>query len=137
MYLDPLGALLLSCYIINEWIGTLFECVRELVGHRADTLQHQVIQACLQSHVAALKIRSIQRVIYLATRFSPIVRAVQFCNVYSAGGGLIVEIDVLLPRDLSLPKSHDICESIQYCIESLEGIQRACKVVYPEPWTLR
>jgi divalent metal cation (Fe/Co/Zn/Cd) transporter len=59
------------------------------------------------------------------------VKAVQFCNVYSAGGGLIVEIDVLLPRDISLPKSHDICESIQYSIESLEGIQRACKSTHP------
>jgi divalent metal cation (Fe/Co/Zn/Cd) transporter len=38
---------------------------------------------------------------------------------------MIVEIDVLLPPDISLPKSHDICESIQYCIESLEGISRA------------
>lgn len=61
---------------------------------------------------------------YLATRFSPLVRAVQFCNVYSSGE---VEIDVLLPRDISLPKSHDICESIQYSIESLEGITRACE----------
>ncbi|KAK9897836.1 hypothetical protein P389DRAFT_195422 [Cystobasidium minutum MCA 4210] len=106
VYLDPLGALILSVYIIQEWIGTLWECVRDLVGHRADPIQHQ-------------------RIIYLVTRFSPLVKAVQFCNVYSAGGGLIVEIDVLLPRDISLPKSHDICESIQYSIESLEGIQRA------------
>lgn len=70
-----------------------------------------------------------QRIMYLVTRFSPLVKAVQFCNVYTAGGGLIVEIDVLLPRDISLPKSHDICESIQYSIESLEGIQRACECV--------
>lgn len=105
-YLDPIGALLLSIYIIQEWIGTLWECVRDLVGHRAPPIQHQ-------------------RIMYLVTRFSPLVKAVQFCNVYSAGGGLIVEIDVLLPRDISLPKSHDICESIQYSIESLTGIQRA------------
>ena len=42
VYLDPIGALLLSIYIIQEWIGTLWECVRDLVGHRAEPIQHQV-----------------------------------------------------------------------------------------------
>ena len=38
---------------------------------------------------------------------------------------MIVEIDVLLPADCSLPRSHDICELIQNSIENLEGVARA------------
>lgn len=70
----------------------------------------------------------VQRIIYLVTRFSPLVGAVQFVNVYTGGGGMIVEIDVLLPKDTSLPRAHDICECIQYSIENLEGIHRACEL---------
>jgi len=105
-YVDPLGALILSIYIIVEWVETLWECVSDLVGCRADPIQHQ-------------------RIIYLVTRFSPLVQAVQFVNVFTGGGGMIVEIDVLLPKDISLPRAHDICESIQYAIEALDGINRA------------
>lgn len=96
----------LSVYICVEWVETLYECISDLVGKRADPIQHQ-------------------RIIYLTTRFSPLVRAVRYCNVYSAGGGMIVEIDVLLPKDCSLPKAHDICELIQNGIENLDGVTRA------------
>lgn len=68
-----------------EWIETLWECVSDLVGCRADPAQHQ-------------------RIMYLVTRFSPLVRAVQHVNVYTGGGGMIVEVDVLLPKEISLPK---------------------------------
>lgn len=41
---------------------------------------------------------------------------------------MIVEIDVLLPKETSLPMAHDLCEMIQYTIEALEGINRACEL---------
>lgn len=41
-YLDPLGAALLSIYIIKEWAETLYTCVNDLIGCRADPIQHNV-----------------------------------------------------------------------------------------------
>lgn len=82
-WLDALGGLVLSLYIITEWTGTLFDNVMNLTGRRADPIQHQ-------------------RVAYLVTRFSPLIQAVQHCHVYQAGDDLIVETDVILSPDTSL-----------------------------------
>ena len=122
-YLDPLGAALLSIYIIKEWAETLWECVNDLIGCRADSTQHNVSHIAVRHAIVTES--ALQRVIYLATRFSPLVKAVRNVNVYTGGGGLVVEIDILLPRDISLPKAHDITESIQYAIECLDGVHRA------------
>lgn len=105
-WLDAVGGLILSLYIITEWTGTLFDNVRNLTGRRADPMQHQ-------------------RVAYLVTRFSPLIQAVQHCHVYQAGDDLIVETDVILSPETPLPVAHDVGESVQYALESLDGISRA------------
>ncbi|PLW46754.1 hypothetical protein PCANC_09595 [Puccinia coronata f. sp. avenae] len=105
-WLDAVGGLILSLYIITEWTGTLFDNVRNLTGRRADPIQHQ-------------------RVAYLVTRFSPLIQAVQHCHVYQAGDDLIVETDVILSPETPLPVAHDVGESVQYALESLDGISRA------------
>ncbi|MBW0466351.1 hypothetical protein O181_006066 [Austropuccinia psidii MF-1] len=105
-WLDAVGGLVLSLYIIAEWSNTLLDNVKNLTGRRADPIQHQ-------------------RVAYLVTRFSPIIQAVQHCHVYQAGDDLIVETDVILSPDTPLPVAHDVGESVQYALESLSGISRA------------
>ncbi|KAI9631388.1 hypothetical protein KEM48_014438 [Puccinia striiformis f. sp. tritici PST-130] len=105
-WLDAVGGLILSLYIITEWTGTLFDNVKNLTGRRADPIQHQ-------------------RVAYLVTRFSPLIQAVQHCHVYQAGDDLIVETDVILSPETPLPVAHDVGESVQYALESLDGISRA------------
>ncbi|CAH7684016.1 hypothetical protein BY996DRAFT_4587205 [Phakopsora pachyrhizi] len=105
-WLDPVGGLVLSIYIITEWTGTLFDHVKNLTGRRAEPIHHQ-------------------RVAYLVTRFSPLIQAVQHCHVYQAGDDLIVETDVILSPETPLPVAHDVGESVQYALESLEGITRA------------
>ncbi|KAH9441987.1 hypothetical protein Pst134EB_028262 [Puccinia striiformis f. sp. tritici] len=82
-WLDAVGGLILSLYIITEWTGTLFDNVKNLTGRRADPIQHQ-------------------RVAYLVTRFSPLIQAVQHCHVYQAGDDLIVETDVILSPETPL-----------------------------------
>ncbi|KAG0147901.1 hypothetical protein CROQUDRAFT_655472 [Cronartium quercuum f. sp. fusiforme G11] len=105
-WLDAVGGLVLSIYIITEWSATLFDNVQNLTGRRADPIQHQ-------------------RVAYLVTRFSPLIRALQHCHVYQAGDDLIVETDVILSPDTPLPTAHDLGESVQYALESLDGVARA------------
>jgi divalent metal cation (Fe/Co/Zn/Cd) transporter len=61
-YLDSIGAIVLSLYIIKEWTETLIENTRNLTGKRASPHAHQ-------------------RVCYLITRFSPLVKGVQHVEV--------------------------------------------------------
>jgi len=111
-WLDALGGAILSIYIIAEWIHTLRSNIRNLMGARSSADEHQ-------------------RVAYLVTRFSPFIKAIQNIDVYSCGDQFIVEADLILPADISLPKAHNIGESVQYAIESLSGIERAyCHVDY-------
>ncbi|GAA94205.1 uncharacterized protein L969DRAFT_86324 [Mixia osmundae IAM 14324] len=105
-WLDAAGGLLLSVYIILEWSETLFSNLFKLTGRRAGPAQHQ-------------------RMIYLATRFSPLIKGVQYSSVFYQGDRLVVETDVVVPPDTPLPLSHDVAEAAQYAIESLEDVERA------------
>lgn len=105
-YLDAVGGCVLSIYIIYEWMHTLLDNAQKLAGKRASPSQHQ-------------------RIAYLLTRFSPLVRAIQHLSVYHAGDELLVECDIVLPAETGLTQAHNLGESIQYAIEQLEGVQRA------------
>jgi cation diffusion facilitator family transporter len=105
-WLDPVGAGLLSLFIIYDWASTAFENVTRLSGQAADpTLT--------------------KKLMYLAYRFSPVVEGFKAITAYHAGDGIWVEFDVLLPHDTELCSSHDIAETLQYCAEGLDEVDRA------------
>jgi len=105
-WLDPLGGALLSIYIIFEWTQTLWTNSLNLTGKRASAEDHQ-------------------KMIYLVTRFSPLIKAINHIEVFQSGDQQIVECDVVLDRETTLPIAHDLGESIQVALESLEGVERA------------
>lgn len=102
--LDPIGGVILSLYIIIEWTGTLIDNFSRLSGRVADPVE-------------------LSKVLYCVTRFTP-VQSVSYIECYHVGDNVIVEVDVVLPPSVSLPVAHDWGETIQYVIESLEGIER-------------
>lgn len=127
--LDPIGGCVLSLYIIIEWVSTLLENTAKLTGKRATPSEHQ-------------------RVAYLLSRFSPLIVGVQHLSLYHAGDQLVVECDIMyvfcwssegvipltafhldglgsLPHQTTLTAAHNLGESVQYAIESLEGVDRA------------
>ncbi|KAJ7718131.1 cation efflux family-domain-containing protein [Mycena maculata] len=103
--LDPLGGALLSIYVIVEWIKTLLENFVKLSGHIASNDQHF-------------------RILYLISRFKPVLE-VSYLEVYHVGDEVIVEADIVLPPDTSLPYAHDVGETIQASIEALDLVSRA------------
>ncbi|KAK9465020.1 cation efflux family-domain-containing protein [Lipomyces arxii] len=105
-WLDPLGALLLSVYIIQQWVETTFEHIRNLTGVSGDSVDKQVI-------------------IYLCMRFAERIRQVTSCNIYHAGDRLHAEIDIVVDDSLTLRDSHDLGEALQYAIETLPVVERA------------
>lgn len=105
-WLDPVGAGLLSLFIIYDWAGTCFENVTRLSGEAAsDQLQ--------------------KKLLYLAFRFSPVVQGFKSITSYHAGDGIWAEIDILLDEDTELHRSHDVAETLQYCCEGLDEVDRA------------
>ncbi|EIW67609.1 hypothetical protein TREMEDRAFT_33448 [Tremella mesenterica DSM 1558] len=102
--LDPIGGMVLSTYIIFEWVKTLLQNFANLSGRTAS-----------RDHLT--------RVIYLVTRFNPVLEIADV-ECYHIGDDLIVEIDVILPHSSTLHFAHDVGETIQCVLESLEGIIR-------------
>jgi len=103
--LDPLGGALLSLYIIFEWVQTLLENFVKLSGRIASSDHHF-------------------RILYLILKFKPVLE-VSYLEVYHVGDELIVEVDVILPSQTSLPYAHDVGETIQASIEALDMVSRA------------
>ncbi|KAI9158091.1 Metal tolerance protein 3 [Paramyrothecium foliicola] len=105
-WVDPLGAGLLSLYIIYDWGHMSFENVVRLSGEAADE-------------------RTTRKLTYLAWRFSPVLEGIKNIVAYHGGDGIIAEFDVLLDGKTRLYRSHDIAECMQYCAEGLKEVDRA------------
>ncbi|CAR66338.1 DEHA2F13244p [Debaryomyces hansenii CBS767] len=108
-WLDPLGALLLSVYIIVSWSKTAFEHIENLTGAVASPLDYKVI-------------------LYLSYRFAESIKQITSLKVYHVGDNLNVEIDLVFDNEefnLSLKDVHDIAEALQYAIETLPMVERA------------
>ncbi|KAK4548341.1 hypothetical protein LTR36_010211 [Oleoguttula mirabilis] len=105
-WLDPVGAGLLSLFIIYDWSSTCVENITRLCGQAAP---------------AALE----KKLLYLAYRFSPIVDGFKKLTAYHAGDGVWVEYDILMNHDTRLHRSHDVAETLQYCAEALDEVDRA------------
>lgn len=99
-WLDPVGAGLLSLFIIYDWTTTAFENVLRLSGSAVDD-------------------RLLQKIVFLAWRFAPIVKSYKTITAYHAGDGVWVEVDIMLDPDTPLDHAHDIAETLQYCCEGI------------------
>lgn len=104
-WLDPVGAAILSLYIIYDWADTALENVTRLCGTSAE----MVLQ---------------KKLTYLAYRFSPLVRGFKAITAYHAGDGVWVEYDILLDEKCPLRRAHDVSETLQYCAEALPDVDR-------------
>lgn len=105
-WLDALGGLLLSFYVIFNWSKTSIEHVRNLCGVSATADQRNVL-------------------LYLAMRFAKPIRYIQGLQAYHTGDKLNVEADIVLDENMSLRDSHDLGESLQYVLESVPAVDRA------------
>lgn len=46
-------------------------------------------------------------------------------QAYHAGDGVWAEVDILLDPQEKLMRAHDIAETLQYCLEGLNEVDRA------------
>ena len=99
-WLDPVGAAILSLFIVYDWSETCFENVVRLTGSAVDD-------------------RLLKKITFLAWRFAPLVDAYKTITAYHAGDGVWVEMDIILDGKTQLQKAHDIAETLQYCCEGI------------------
>jgi divalent metal cation (Fe/Co/Zn/Cd) transporter len=104
--LDPLGALLLSLFIIYDWSSTCLSNIIRLSGSSASD-------------------RVMQKVLFVAWRFESLVTGFKNITAYHAGDGIWVEIDILMDPGEKLMQAHDVAETLQYCLEGLSEVDRA------------
>ncbi|KAK5166204.1 uncharacterized protein LTR77_008465 [Saxophila tyrrhenica] len=105
-WLDPLGGILLSLYVILNWAQTSSTHIRNLTGAAASADERNIL-------------------LYLTMRFAKTVRKIQGLQAYHSGDKLNVEVDIVLDEHTSLRDSHDLGESLQYVLESVPNVDRA------------
>lgn len=103
-FLDPVGAILISFYIIWSWFETGKEQIEQLTGKSAPE-------------------DFIEELLEIANHFDERM-LVDVCRAYHFGPKFLVEIEVVLPKNTLLFESHDIGMELQYEIESREEVER-------------
>ncbi|KAL9603400.1 MAG: hypothetical protein Q9179_002205 [Wetmoreana sp. 5 TL-2023] len=105
-WLDALGGLCLSFYVIFNWSRTSATHIRHLTGAAADPTDRNIL-------------------LYLTMRFAKTIQGIQGLQAYHAGDKLNVEVDVVVDEGMTLRDSHDLGESLQYVLESVPSVDRA------------
>jgi cation diffusion facilitator family transporter len=103
-FLDPMGAIVISVYIIYSWFTTGKEQIEHLTGKSAPE-------------------EFIQELIDLANDFDDRI-AVDTVRAYHFGPKFLVEIEIVMDAATLLFESHDLGMDLQYEIEGREEVER-------------
>ncbi|WKX99110.1 hypothetical protein Q1695_014189 [Nippostrongylus brasiliensis] len=105
-YFDPIGAILVSIYILYTWVNTGWDHLSKLSGKSA-------------------KPEFINRIIKVCIDHDPRISHLDTVYVYHFGTKFLVEVHIVMDEDMPLKVAHDISESLQINIESLPEVERA------------
>ena len=93
-------------YVIVNWQQTASEQIANLTGISAPP-------------------EFLNRLTYMSVNHSSKLVAVDTVRAYHFGNQLLVEVDIVLPEEMPLKEAHDIGESLQIKLESLDEVERA------------
>jgi len=103
--LDPIGALLIACYLMRNWWITGAEQVVILSGKAADPPFLSLLTLICWNH-------------------HPKIRLIDTVKAYYFADGFLVQVDIVLDPEMTVRESHDIGESLQKKIEQLPQVNR-------------
>ncbi|KAL0026354.1 hypothetical protein WJX79_002339 [Trebouxia sp. C0005] len=104
-WIDPVGGILISLYIIYSWGAICKEQVDKMIGKGAPEDFIHDLEQLASTHHADMSLDHI-RAYYFGQRF-------------------IVEMEVVLPPRMTVRESHDIAMILQHKLEALEEVERA------------
>ena len=105
-YVDPLGAILISIYIAYSWWKTGYEQITLLTGHTA-------------------KPEFLNKITWIALNHNKEIKYIDTVRAFHFGTNFLVEVDIVLPEDMSLKQAHDIGEELQQKLEKSPEVERA------------
>ena len=105
-WIDPMGAILLSCLISILWLRTAYQEFELLIGISAP-------------------VRLQQWITYISMTHSALIQGIDTVRAYHSGPRIIVEVDVVIDRQVRLEQAHDVAEELQMKLESLPDVERA------------
>ncbi|KAI5799284.1 cation efflux family-domain-containing protein [Peziza echinospora] len=105
-WVDPLGAVIIGIIIMVLWSRVIYSESLLLIGVAAP---HE-----LRGLITYISMTHDDRITHIDT-----VRA------YHSGPRIIVEVDIVMPQDMSLRDTHDVAEALQIKLEALPDVERA------------
>ena len=103
-FLDPVGAIGISIFIVMNWIEMAREQTDKLVGRAAEAEFVEKVEIIAKAHDSRMSV-DIIRAFYFGHRF-------------------LVEIEVVMPDSTTLRVAHDVALDLQQKIEQLEEVER-------------
>ena len=101
---DPIGAVVISVYIIWSWAQTGLEQLDLVVGRAADPAFLDLVREMAETHDPTATLDQIR--------------------AYHFGPRFLVEVEIVLQPDTPLRESHDVGIVLQHKIERLEQVER-------------
>jgi cation diffusion facilitator family transporter len=105
-YMDPLGGILISFYLMYNWYQEGSMEVKKLSGQSAPP-------------------EFLSKITFLVWNHSPMIVSVDTVRAFHLANGFTVEVDIVLPFDMLLRDAHDVGEALQHRLESVEEVERA------------
>ncbi|VDK49976.1 unnamed protein product [Anisakis simplex] len=106
LYADPLGAFVICSLIAFGWVKNARQQIPLLIGKTA-------------------KPEYMNRITKIAIEHDERIKFIDTLYVYHLGSKFLVELHVVMDRDLSLQQAHDISEPLQLKLERLPYVERA------------
>ena len=100
-----MGAILLSVLIAFLWTRTAYSEFQLLIGVSAET-------------------SFLQHITYVSMTHSPLITSLDTVRAWHSGPRLIVEVDIVMERTMTLQETHDVAEELQTKLESLPDVER-------------
>jgi len=104
-WVDPVSAIAISIYIMSEWWDTAKEQANMLVGKAASEEFLKDVRQMANNHHQDMQV--------------DVIRAYHFGPKY------LVELEVVLPPNMTLETTHDIGMTLQHKVEAFEEVERA------------
>jgi len=105
VWVDPIGGIVTSLYIMYSWLEEGSEQYPWLVGKAA-------------------KPEFISKLTWIAAQHDPRIQAIDTVRAYFISSQYQVEMDIVLSRDMKLKDAHDIGQTLQDKIELMEEVER-------------
>jgi len=105
-WIDPVGAIVISFYVMSIWARTGYGQLSSLTGKTAPPPLLQALTLVARNH-------------------HPSIKAIDTVRAYHYGYNFICELDIVLDPDMPLRIAHDIGESLQNKLEKIEIVERA------------